>query len=296
MDCAVLSQNQMQPNENQDSFGIRKIVDCKLSQDGRQMYRVKWEPTWEPAENLSSCQKLIDEFWSYVNKAKSNQEVAHQHRKRLKLDSSNGVNNINIDEFNQYKLHEDNKAEIQRLINKNTSDIGNRMMSPSHMLNLPHNNQQNMMAMPRTPQSVPMSPNIIQQMRPLISSPQQFNSPQRAKVPLNFGNEMKQESEENKKIDVKKPTNVDSFDNPYVRIAYLCRVCGKEQSQKFKFDWKRHFLTHQTGSKAFQCEICGKSFAQNGLLQKHMKRHQSQLSIKQSDLKTEQDGFTSWHF
>ncbi|XP_065644068.1 transcription factor ovo-like homolog lin-48 isoform X9 [Hydra vulgaris] len=215
---------------------------------------------------------------------------------KLKLDSSNGVNNINIDEFNQYKLHEDNKAEIQRLINKNTSDIGNRMMSPSHMLNLPHNNQQNMMAMPRTPQSVPMSPNIIQQMRPLISSPQQFNSPQRAKVPLNFGNEMKQESEENKKIDVKKPTNVDSFDNPYVRIAYLCRVCGKEQSQKFKFDWKRHFLTHQTGSKAFQCEICGKSFAQNGLLQKHMKRHQSQLSIKQSDLKTEQDGFTSWHF
>ncbi|XP_065644066.1 uncharacterized protein LOC100200420 isoform X5 [Hydra vulgaris] len=286
MDCAVLSQNQMQPNENQDSFGIRKIVDCKLSQDGRQMYRVKWEPTWEPAENLSSCQKLIDEFWSYVNKAKSNQEVAHQHRKRLKLDSSNGVNNINIDEFNQYKLHEDNKAEIQRLINKNTSDIGNRMMSPSHMLNLPHNNQQNMMAMPRTPQSVPMSPNIIQQMRPLISSPQQFNSPQRAKVPLNFGNEMKQESEENNsKSDSLRsvPGSVNSalqyvqnFENPYVKIILVCKLCSKPMPLKFSSNWKKHYLTHASDAeKPHKCEVCFKAFITATALKKHFQsKHQ----------------------
>ncbi|XP_065644064.1 uncharacterized protein LOC100200420 isoform X3 [Hydra vulgaris] len=282
MDCAVLSQNQMQPNENQDSFGIRKIVDCKLSQDGRQMYRVKWEPTWEPAENLSSCQKLIDEFWSYVNKAKSNQEVAHQHRKRLKLDSSNGVNNINIDEFNQYKLHEDNKAEIQRLINKNTSDIGNRMMSPSHMLNLPHNNQQNMMAMPRTPQSVPMSPNIIQQMRPLISSPQQFNSPQRAKVPLNFGNEMKQESEENSSQSCKGKTSntsslkyVESFQNPYVKLIVVCKVCNKEQSLKFAHNWKTHYLSHVSNEeKPHKCHLCPNAFVTAPQLKKHLLKHE----------------------
>ncbi|XP_012558415.2 tissue-resident T-cell transcription regulator protein ZNF683 isoform X6 [Hydra vulgaris] len=274
MDCAVLSQNQIQQNENQDSFGIRKIVDCKLSQDGRQMYRVKWEPTWEPAENLSSCQKLIDEFWSYVNKAKSNQEVAHQHRKRLKLDSSNGVNNINIDEFNQYKLHEDNKAEIQRLINKNTSDIGNRMMSPSHMLNLPQNNQQNMMAMPRTPQSVPMSPNIIQQMRPLVSSPQQFNSPQRAKVPLNFGNEMKQESEENKQSLPSSVKYLENFSNPYVKIIVVCKICNREQSFKRSSNWKAHFMTH-SDKKPHSCLHCEKSYIRADQLRKHVEKEHS---------------------
>nr|XP_012558414.2 zinc finger protein 865 isoform X6 [Hydra vulgaris] len=280
MDCAVLSQNQIQQNENQDSFGIRKIVDCKLSQDGRQMYRVKWEPTWEPAENLSSCQKLIDEFWSYVNKAKSNQEVAHQHRKRLKLDSSNGVNNINIDEFNQYKLHEDNKAEIQRLINKNTSDIGNRMMSPSHMLNLPQNNQQNMMAMPRTPQSVPMSPNIIQQMRPLVSSPQQFNSPQRAKVPLNFGNEMKQESEENMalNVDVSSENSFANWTNPYVTVHFKCRVCAKELPKSNY--WKKHYSFH-SAERQFQCSVCGKSFKQSCDLKRHEKIHSRDI-LKQN--------------
>ena len=61
---------------------------------------------------------------------------------QLKLDMSNGLNNtVSIDEFNQYKLQEDNKSEIQRLISRNTSDSGNQMMSPSHMLNLPQNTQ-----------------------------------------------------------------------------------------------------------------------------------------------------------
>ncbi|XP_065644070.1 histone-lysine N-methyltransferase PRDM16 isoform X10 [Hydra vulgaris] len=201
---------------------------------------------------------------------------------KLKLDSSNGVNNINIDEFNQYKLHEDNKAEIQRLINKNTSDIGNRMMSPSHMLNLPHNNQQNMMAMPRTPQSVPMSPNIIQQMRPLISSPQQFNSPQRAKVPLNFGNEMKQESEENSSQSCKGKTSntsslkyVESFQNPYVKLIVVCKVCNKEQSLKFAHNWKTHYLSHVSNEeKPHKCHLCPNAFVTAPQLKKHLLKHE----------------------
>ncbi|XP_065644071.1 uncharacterized protein LOC100200420 isoform X8 [Hydra vulgaris] len=202
---------------------------------------------------------------------------------KLKLDSSNGVNNINIDEFNQYKLHEDNKAEIQRLINKNTSDIGNRMMSPSHMLNLPHNNQQNMMAMPRTPQSVPMSPNIIQQMRPLISSPQQFNSPQRAKVPLNFGNEMKQESEENaflKKNDSSTSSlkYLENFTNPYVKIILACKICNKEQSLKFAATWKRHYLTHAPKEDLpHKCPFCGKGYVTSTNLKNHLKKHNKKI-------------------
>lgn len=49
------------------------------------MYKVKWEPTWEPFENLASCQHLIDEFWSFVNKAKSTEQASYQHRKRVSI-------------------------------------------------------------------------------------------------------------------------------------------------------------------------------------------------------------------
>lgn len=44
---------------------------------------MKWEPTWEPAESLTSCQNLIDEFWSFVNHAKKNEARAQEHRKRV---------------------------------------------------------------------------------------------------------------------------------------------------------------------------------------------------------------------
>ena len=56
-----------------------------------------------------------------------------------------------------------------------------------------------MIGMPRTPsRNIQMSPNI-NQMRPLVGSPQQFNSPQRAKAPVMHGNQidMKQDSDEN---------------------------------------------------------------------------------------------------
>ena len=70
-----------------------------------------------------------------------------------------------------------------------------------------------------------------------------------------------------------KTSNPDEFDNPYVRIAFLCKICGKEQSKKFKFDWKRHYNTHESGPKPHVCDVCGKDFAQRGLLNKHMKIH-----------------------
>lgn len=63
----------------------------------------------------------------------------------------------------------------------------------------------------------------------------------------------------------------EEFENPYVRIAYLCRICSKEQSKKFKFDWKRHYLTHNTEPKSYVCNICGKAYNQQGPLNKHMK-------------------------
>ena len=56
-----------------------------LFQSGKQLYKVKWEPTWEPAENLASCQHLIDEFWKFVNNAKSYESFISQERKRVSI-------------------------------------------------------------------------------------------------------------------------------------------------------------------------------------------------------------------
>ena len=75
----------------------------------------------------------------------------------------------------------------------------------------------------------------------------------------------------------------DDFDNPYVRIAYLCKICGKEQSKKFKFDWKRHYNTHGTTPKPHVCDVCGKSYAQKGFLNKHMKTHGGDVNYSNSN-------------
>ena len=86
----------------------------------------------------------------------------------------------------------------------------------------------------------------------------------------------------------KSNSSFDDFDNPYVRIAYMCKICGKEQSKKFKFDWKRHYLTHGTVPKNIVCKICGKAYNQQGQLNKHMRTHaqnQFQQSSHQFDVK-----------
>ena len=65
----------------------------------------------------------------------------------------------------------------------------------------------------------------------------------------------------------------------------MCRICGKEQSKKFKFDWKRHYLTHNTEPKSFICQVCGKGFNQQGPLNKHMKTKHQEQNMKTEDNK-----------
>ncbi|XP_057301120.1 fez family zinc finger protein erm-like isoform X3 [Hydractinia symbiolongicarpus] len=272
------------PANTESSFGIQKIVDCKIGQDGKQMYKVKWEPTWEPFENLASCQHLIDEFWSFVNKAKSTEQASYQHRKRarLELSAGNEQNVINLDaDFDQHRLSEDNKAGVQRLIARTqSSGSAPNLMSPSEMLNYP---QHNMMNIPRTPtrnntnfmaqspnqgmlhQSPgmpPQSPNHVNNKMPNFGSPQQFNSPgqsnfgspsQRGKS-AGFGNKggMKPEVDDNiastkssnQAISASSLKYLENFSNPYVKIIIVCKICNKEQSLKFSGNWRQHYLTH----------------------------------------------------
>ena len=108
----------MTDEDDMSPFGIKKIVDCKFDQEGKQLYKVKWTETWEPAENLTTCQHLIDDFWSFINNAKTNEQIARDHRKRMKLDhcavnnNNNNVNNNNSNNDSDSNSFNENKINI----------------------------------------------------------------------------------------------------------------------------------------------------------------------------------------
>ncbi|XP_066915826.1 zinc finger protein 236-like isoform X12 [Clytia hemisphaerica] len=288
--------------DQQCSFGIKKIVDCKIDQTGKQLYKVKWEATWEPADSLSSCQHLIDEFWGFVNKAKTNEDIAQQHRKRMRLDPSAGQNGT-VGLGPHHMLSEDSKDEVQRLIARTNATQPGSLMTPSDLLNT----QQNQMGVPRTPTRAPQSPFAQNTRMPFSQSPgqfnqqqQQFGSPQtgfpnqspmsspstRGKAP-GFGkpaSNIKSEQDESK---VKQSTSqgksngqtnlhtmklIESFENPYTKLIIVCKVCNKEAS-KYQRDWKTHYLSHVSDDqKPHQCKICNRGFIKPGLLSKHMEK------------------------
>ena len=63
---------------------------------------------------------------------------------------------------------------------------------------------------------------------------------------------------------------LEQFNNPYVKVCVLCKVCNKEQSLKYTHTWKRHFLTHSSeDARPHRCTSCGKTFVQSGNLKKH---------------------------
>ncbi|XP_066915827.1 zinc finger protein 236-like isoform X13 [Clytia hemisphaerica] len=288
--------------DQQCSFGIKKIVDCKIDQTGKQLYKVKWEATWEPADSLSSCQHLIDEFWGFVNKAKTNEDIAQQHRKRMRLDPSAGQNGT-VGLGPHHMLSEDSKDEVQRLIARTNATQPGSLMTPSDLLNT----QQNQMGVPRTPTRAPQSPFAQNTRMPFSQSPgqfnqqqQQFGSPQtgfpnqspmsspstRGKAP-GFGkpaSNIKSEQDESKVRQSPSQgksngqTNshtmkvIESFNNPYTKLIIVCKVCDKKSS-KFQHDWKTHYLSHVSDDqKPHQCKICNRGFIKPGLLTKHMEK------------------------
>ena len=70
-----------------------------------------------------------------------------------------------------------------------------------------------------------------------------------------------------------------NFDNPYVKIIVVCKVCNKEQHMKRSADWKRHFLSHADNEeKPFKCALCDKAFVVSYQLKKHMAQHEKQAA------------------
>ncbi|XP_066915830.1 uncharacterized protein [Clytia hemisphaerica] len=301
--------------DQQCSFGIKKIVDCKIDQTGKQLYKVKWEATWEPADSLSSCQHLIDEFWGFVNKAKTNEDIAQQHRKRMRLDPSAGQNGT-VGLGPHHMLSEDSKDEVQRLIARTNATQPGSLMTPSDLLNT----QQNQMGVPRTPTRAPQSPFAQNTRMPFSQSPgqfnqqqQQFGSPQtgfpnqspmsspstRGKAPgfgkpaSNIKSEQDESSNSKKSSGLSDLKFLESFDNPYVKVSVFCKVCNKEQSLKYQHTWKRHFLTHSNREDLpNKCPTCGKGFITAHDMKKHIEnRHKPKNDL----MKIEQKFIPDFH-
>ena len=65
---------------------------------------------------------------------------------------------------------------------------------------------------------------------------------------------------------------IENFNNPYVKLIIVCKVCNKEAS-KFQRNWKAHYLTHAGNEeKPHKCSICNHGFVMPGPLRKHLEK------------------------
>lgn len=223
------------------SCGIKRIIDCKLNASGQQMYKVKWEPTWEPAENLVSCQRLVDEFWSYVNKVKINEEKATEHRKKFpRLEREQTSFNNALD---SYKLSSDSKEDIQRLIAQtNSTMVEANLMSPSNVLQASYQNGFG--------QDLELN---------------KTNKISKTNI-LKVGTDTTPKSSTVGAASLK---YIESFDNPYVKLIVACKICNKEQPLKNVHNWKVHYQIHND-QKPYQCPQCPSAFKRADYLRSHV--------------------------
>lgn len=252
----------MNTDDERSSFGIKKIVDVKLREDGKQMFKVEWQPTWEPVENLASCQHLIDKFWSFVNKAKVNEENAKKYHKTPT--NGNPITNMS---GNITKLSKDDKLEVQRLIATTNSTL----VPPNEFLNQQNHKNDNAHL---NFQNSSQNSTVVE--KPVFNSPiQKTKNPVIPKSETGFspGGGVKEQGTNSASLKY-----VENFENPYVKIILVCKICNKEQSLKFSHTWKRHYLSHASNEeKPHKCPYCPKAFVRLAQKKQHLKTHQNSL-------------------
>jgi len=248
------------------TFGVRKVLDWKIIEGGRHMYKVEWHATWEPAEALATCQHLVDEFWAFVNKSKANEQVgtADQQQQEgssmpLTLTSPDGSSDADA---NFRRICENNKADVNRLIQRTL------MVSPEssvHSTNdmFQYSDDSSPLSIKRKreePSRNAVNPNtVIFEMKPYVKTEYKIPSIKT----------------ENGYI-VEKPTSgdglryIENFMSPYVDLKVVCKVCGKEQSLQHSRYWREHFKTHNK-EQAHKCEHCPKTFIKPCHLRRHIK-------------------------
>ena len=67
---------------------------------------------------------------------------------------------------------------------------------------------------------------------------------------------------------------IDSWSNPYVDLAFICKICRK--TQQHRCNWKRHYLSH-SDVRSYNCNLCDKQFKTNDTLKRHMTSHNNTM-------------------
>ena len=75
---------------------------------------------------------------------------------------------------------------------------------------------------------------------------------------------------------------LEQWQNPYVKLIIVCRLCNKEQKTMNTTVWRAHFLTH-SDVKPYNCEICHKGFVQTTAYKNHMKNNHANLDSMTKD-------------
>ena len=97
----------------------KKIVDCKVDGNGTRYYKVKWEPTWEPANELMVNANLIDEYWNLIRRGASVDGWSWkdtysniQNNRSIDKDSSNRRNIVDLQRDTLTELSSTNVANV----------------------------------------------------------------------------------------------------------------------------------------------------------------------------------------
>lgn len=211
----------------ESTLGMVKIVDHKTDEHGHIFYKVQWEATWEPAESLTDCQKLIEEFWLSLNEART-RISSNPKRKRIQAECAPvPYDSLQLPDLEQWRNYpilnavseiSANNQGIKIESKGKTAKSDNEAMSSSAS----HNSH--------------LGPN-----QSISSQGLQY---------------------------------IENFDNPYVKVVLVCKICNKEQSMKFSGNWKQHYLTHSSNEeKPHKCSVCGKAFVRHDKMVKHSKTH-----------------------
>ena len=61
--------------------------------------------------------------------------------------------------------------------------------------------------------------------------------------------------------------------NQYVRLVFLCRICGKEQKSTVTGNWRNHFQVTHSANDPLKCDLCGAPVKSKHALNEHKKIH-----------------------
>lgn len=273
----------------------KKVIDYKLL-NGKKYYKVKWECTWELEDNLLSYKGLVDQFWDFVNRVKSedNYELMNDKNNQESEDENNQIS----EEMPHVQISEE-MPRVQIISDDKTSNElaqhcdGDQFDSLVSMIRKPLVNIK----------PVCKGENIVDENNiPNLPSMVTINPPRQELQIANFKNGfgssghsqhsppvfkriygvLDHNTEENNQgtpeiIDLKLQRQTINVTNSDER-RFQCHVCG--MAFKRKDMCKRHLRTH-TNDCCYFCAICKKGFIRRYVLVKHLnKDHQTNDQTK----------------